>query len=78
MTTENKVIYRLDDNISFRKCTLYDGGELFHGDCTNFSEREENWHTYYFCNQLLLQLQRRRSFVKDIKYAEDRVGREDC
>ena len=41
MSTENKVIYRLDDNISFRKCTLYDGGELFHGDCTNFSEREE-------------------------------------
>lgn len=51
MCTENKIIYRLDDNISFRKCTLYDGGKLFHGDCTNFSEREENWHNYYFCNQ---------------------------
>ena len=51
MSTENKVIYRLDDNISFRKCTLYDGGELFHGDCTNFNEREENWRNYYFCNQ---------------------------
>lgn len=51
MDTENKIIYRLDDKISFRKCSLSDTGKLSHGDCTNFEEKEENWKTHYYCNQ---------------------------
>ena len=50
MDEENK-IYRLDDDISFRKCSLFDGKSTLHGDCTNFSDREENWRQYYYCNQ---------------------------
>ena len=46
-----KVIYRLDDKISFRKCMLADGHALGFGDCTNSSTIEENWRTYYCCNQ---------------------------
>lgn len=47
----NKEIYRLNDNISFRKCSLFDGEKLTFGDCTNFSTSERNWRTYYGCNQ---------------------------
>lgn len=48
---DEKKIYRLDDDISFRKCSLFDGKSTSHGDCTNFSDREENWRQYYYCNQ---------------------------
>lgn len=51
MDEDNKIIYRLDDNISFRKCTLFNGSRLTHGNCTNFYEKEENWKDYYYCNQ---------------------------
>lgn len=46
-----KIIYRLDDKISFRRCSLADGYGISFGDCTNSSTREENWKTYYCCNQ---------------------------
>lgn len=45
----DKTIYRLNDDISFRKCSLFDGDELTFGDCTNFSTAERNWRTYYSC-----------------------------
>lgn len=47
----DKTIYRLNDEISFRKCSLFDGDQLTFGDCTNFSTAERNWRTYYCCNQ---------------------------
>lgn len=48
---EEKKIYRLNDDISFRKCSLFDDDKLSFGDCTNFSTAERNWRTYYSCNQ---------------------------
>lgn len=48
---DEKRIYRLNDEISFRQCTLFDGKKIVHGNCTAFSEAEENWRTYYSCNQ---------------------------
>lgn len=51
MDEEEKIIYRLDDDISFRKCTLFGGSRLTHGSCTNFYEKEENWREYCYCNQ---------------------------
>ena len=47
----NKIIYRLDDEISFRKCSLFDEYNTDHGDCTNFHTKEVNFHDHYFCNQ---------------------------
>ena len=47
----DKTIYRLNDEISFRKCSLFDDDKLTFGDCTNFSTAERNWRTYYGCNQ---------------------------
>lgn len=47
----DKTIYRLNDDISFRKCSLFDGDNLTFGNCTNFSTAERNWRTYYSCNQ---------------------------
>ena len=47
----DKTIYRLDDNISFRKCSLFDGGEQDKGDCTCFEKREEKWVQWYHCRQ---------------------------
>ena len=46
-----KTIYRLNDDISFRKCSLFDNDALTFGDCTNFDAVERNWRTYYCCNQ---------------------------
>ena len=48
---EEKKIYRLNDDISFRKCSLFVDDKLSFGDCTNFSTAERNWRTYYSCNQ---------------------------
>lgn len=47
----DKTIYRLDDRISFRKCSLADDDKLTHGDCTNYATYNENWKEYYKCNQ---------------------------
>ncbi len=48
---DEKLIYRLDDNISFRKCSLFGGGSLTRGTCTCFRQKEIQWKNYYFCNR---------------------------
>lgn len=48
----DKIIYRLDDDIYFRKCTLFEEGDFSYGDCTNFSTTQTNHKDYYTCNQL--------------------------
>ena len=47
----NKKLYKLDDDILFRKCDLYDGCDTQHGDCTNFKVKLVHWQDNYFCNQ---------------------------
>ena len=51
MNSEKKIIYRLNDNISFRKCSLHNSKSTHQGDCTNFDEKEEHWQPMYYCNQ---------------------------
>ena len=52
-----KKIYRLDDDISFRKCSLFnekdtrDTTHTGHGDCTSFCTRTINYQDYYCCTQ---------------------------
>lgn len=46
-----KIIYRLNDRISFRKCSLAEGMKESYGDCTNFYSQEKNWTNYYCCYQ---------------------------
>ena len=41
----DKTIYRLNDEISFRKCSLFVGDELTFGDCTNFGTTERSLRT---------------------------------
>lgn len=48
---EEKKIFQLNDDISFRKCSLFDNDAQTFGDCTNFCEVEKNWRTYYSCKQ---------------------------
>lgn len=48
---EQKIIYRLDDDISFRKCSLHDGVDVEHGDCTNYEYIEISFTNYCKCNQ---------------------------
>lgn len=36
----DKIIYRLDDEISFKKCSLFDECSTDHGDCTNFTQKK--------------------------------------
>lgn len=47
----DKIIYRLNENISFRKCSLFGEMKVSYGDCTNFHTRNEQWKKYYCCNQ---------------------------
>lgn len=49
--TEEKIIYKLNDEISFRKCSLFKGCSTSHGNCTRFYTKERNWTDYYHCNQ---------------------------
>ncbi len=51
MESDDKFIFRLDDDISFRKCSLFDGCDTAHGNCTNFHTKEIQWSDHYFCNQ---------------------------
>ena len=47
-----KILYSLDDDILFRKCSLYDSGSVNFGDCTNFHTKADyHGNDYYFCNQ---------------------------
>lgn len=46
---DKKRIYRLNDDISFRKCSLYDGEQLERGDCTNYENNQHDWKTFYRC-----------------------------
>lgn len=46
----DKKMYKLNDDIYFRKCDLFDGGEYSFGDCTKFSISKNG--DYYTCNQL--------------------------
>ena len=48
---DERIIYRLNDQISFRRCSLANGEKTTYGDCTNFGEGEHNWRKYYCCNQ---------------------------
>lgn len=48
---EEKIIYRLDDDISFRKCSLHDEAKTEHGDCTNYEYKEIKYNDYCVCNQ---------------------------
>ncbi len=50
-------IYRYNDDISFRECSLANKtNNLTYGDCTCFETREENWKTHYFCKQYGIHL----------------------
>lgn len=50
-------IYRYNDDISFRQCSLANSANnLTYGDCTCFETREENWKTHYFCKQYGIHL----------------------
>lgn len=44
-------IYRITDEISFRQCDLAKEESTHFGNCTNFSDMERNWTTYYYCKQ---------------------------
>ena len=47
-----KVLYSLDDDILFRKCSLFDGSSINYGDCANFGTKSDyNGNEYCFCNQ---------------------------
>ncbi|SDB15803.1 hypothetical protein SAMN02910317_00801 [Ruminococcaceae bacterium FB2012] len=46
-----KKIYRLNNQISFRKCFLCEEKQKVYGDCTNFIINSEEWVRYYECCQ---------------------------
>lgn len=55
---EEKAMYIYNDDISFRECSLAkEKDNSKHGNCTNFTEKEEQWKTHYYCNQYGIHLQ---------------------
>lgn len=51
MKDEKEIIYRYNDEISFRTCSLFDSNKTTYGDCTAFQEKEEHFKTYFYCRQ---------------------------
>jgi len=83
----DKIIYRLNDRISFRKCSLWDEDKVIYGDCTNFSTKEVHWTEYYSCNQMgihlhctkhpEIELRRKTDDIGTTYYVCDRCGEAD-
>ena len=74
---DDKIIYRLDDQISFRKCSLSSGKNVSYGDCTNFSTTEVNWQTYYYCNQDGIHFHCTKHPELELEAQNDRWGNQD-
>lgn len=74
---EKPIIYRLNDDISFRKCSLFDGEEQSYGDCTNFSEMERHWKKYYSCNNYGIHFHCTRHPWIELSYDPDYTGYPD-
>lgn len=65
-------IYRYNDDISFRQCSLANKiNSLTNGDCTCFETREENWKTYYFCNQYGIHLHCTKHTEQELTLKQD-------
>ncbi len=71
-----KIIYRLNDKISFRKCSLYDKSMLERGDCTNYHTMEFKFNEYYICNQdgIHLHCTKHPAIEFDIVHEDYRTG----
>lgn len=65
-------IYRYDDDISFRQCSLANkSNSLMHGDCTSFETREENFKTHYYCQQYGIHLHCTRHTEQELAVLRD-------
>lgn len=71
---DNKYVYRLNDDISFRKCSLFDECSSDHGDCTNFHTKEIHWQDQYFCNQEGIHFHCTKHPEIELEFDEDSDG----
>lgn len=57
MNYEKAKIYKYNDDISFRQCSLANKiDSRNYGDCTNFYETQDNYKTHYYCSQYGIHL----------------------
>ncbi len=69
---EEKIIYRYNDDISFRQCDLSNkSNSLYQGDCTNFYTREENWKEHFYCNQYGIHLHCTKHTEIELEYSKN-------
>ncbi len=47
---DTKTIYRLNDEISFRKCSLFEKNDTAFGDCTSFIKKV-SFNEMFSCSQ---------------------------
>ena len=65
-------IYRYNDDISFRQCTLANSvNNLTYGDCTCFEAKEEKWKTHYFCRQYGIHLHCTKHTEQELIFTRD-------
>ena len=69
----DKVIYKLNDEISFRRCSLSEEGNYTYGDCTNFRIEEVQYQDFYKCNQLGIHLHCSKHIGYELNYLYDEV-----
>ncbi len=57
MKNDEVKIYRYNDDICFRQCSIANKVDCRnYGDCTNFHEQTKDWETFYECNQYGIHL----------------------
>ncbi len=71
---EDKFLYKLDDDIYFRKCSLFDNNGYEHGDCTNFIKYRAGNQECYSCNQEGLHFHCAQHPECELEFGEDSDG----
>ena len=65
---DEKKLYKYDENIAFRKCTLFEHGDHFYGDCTKFDISQISFKDYYECNQYGIHFHCSKHFALELDW----------
>ncbi len=73
-----KKLYKLNDDILFRTCSLYDGEKSGYGDCTNWSHTWKNNKDVYRCNQYGIHYHCAKHVTVELQFDYDKMDTLIC